>query len=72
MHGKSIHETILDTRLAAAKRKLSETNLPLARIAADCGFGSANRLSHAFFEKFNAYPSDFRARSKGARGRSRR
>ena len=72
MHGKSIHETILDTRLAAAKRKLSETNLPLARIAADCGFCSANRLSHAFFEKFNAYPSDFRARSKGARGKSRR
>ena len=72
MHGKSIHETILDTRLAAAKRKLSETNLPLARIAADCGFGSANRLSHAFFERFNAYPSDFRDRSKAVRGKSRR
>jgi len=71
MNGKSIHETILDTRLTAAKRKLSETNLPLARIAADCGFASANRLSHAFFEKFNTYPSDFRAQSKGARGRSR-
>lgn len=64
MHGKSIHETILDTRLAAAKRKLSETNLPLARIAADCGFGSANRLSHAFFERFNTYPTDSRAQSK--------
>lgn len=64
MHGKSIHETILDTRLAAAKRKLSETNLPLARIAADCGFGSANRLSHVFFERFNTYPTDFRAQSK--------
>ena len=62
MHGKSIHETILDTRLAAAKRKLSETNLPLARIAADCGFGSANRLSHAFFEKFSTYPTAFRGR----------
>ena len=72
MNGKSIHATILDTRLAAAKRKLSETNLPLARIAADCGFGSANRLSHAFFGKFNSYPSDFRAQSKGARGKSRR
>ena len=72
MNGKSIHETILDTRLAAVKRKLSETNLPLARIAADCGFGSANRLSHAFFEKFNSYPSDFRAQSKGARGKSKR
>ena len=72
MNGKSIHETILDTRLAAAKRKLSETNLPLARIAADCGFGSANRLSHVFFERFNAYPTDFRDRSKGARGRNTR
>ena len=72
MNGKSIHETILDTRLAAAKRKLSETNLPLARIAADCGFGSANRLSHVFFERFNVYPTDYRDQSKAARGKSRR
>ena len=71
MHGKSIHETILETRLAAAKRKLSETNLPLARIAADCGFGSANRLSHAFFERFNVYPTYFRDQSKVKRDKSR-
>ena len=71
MHGKSIYETIIDTRLAAAKHKLSETNLPLARIAADCGFGSANRLSHAFFERFNAYPSYFRDQSLVCRGGKR-
>ena len=61
MHGKAIHETILDERLAAAKHRLSRTFDSIARIAADCGFHSANRLSHIFHERFGMYPSDFRA-----------
>ena len=60
MHGKSIHETILDTRLEIVKRKLKQTTAPLSQIAAESGFSSANRLSHLFFERFNVYPSDFR------------
>lgn len=60
MNGKSIHETILDTRLALAKRKLAQTTAPLAQIASECGFGSANRLSHVFQERFGIYPSALR------------
>ena len=60
MNGKSIHETILDTRLEIVKRKLKQTTAPLSQIAAESGFSSANRLSHLFFERFNIYPSDFR------------
>ncbi|MBQ3343774.1 MAG: helix-turn-helix transcriptional regulator [Kiritimatiellae bacterium] len=60
MNGKSIHETILDTRLEVAKHKLKQTTAPLSQIAAESGFSSANRLSHLFFERFNIYPSDFR------------
>lgn len=60
MNGKSIHETILDTRLEVVKHKLKQTTAPLSQIAAECGFSSANRLSHLFFGRFSVYPSDFR------------
>ena len=64
INGKSIHETILDTRLGFARRKLAKTTAPLAQIASECGFASANRLSHLFHERFGLYPSDFRKASK--------
>jgi len=69
MHGKSIHETILDTRLALARQKLAKTTLSLAQIATECGFGSANRLSHLFYERFKTYPMAFRGQSKEAQGK---
>ena len=64
MHGKSIHETILDTRLELAMGKLTKTTAPLSLIASECGFGSANRLSHLFFERYGKYPSSFRNTTK--------
>lgn len=63
MHGQSIHETILETRLALVRQKLVQTNAPLARLAADCGFGSANRLSHLFAERFGLSPGAYRAQA---------
>lgn len=66
MHGQSIHETILETRLALVRQKLVQTNAPLARLAADCGFGSANRLSHLFAERFGLSPSAYRVQARGA------
>ena len=63
MNGKSIHETILDTRLALAKRKLAQTTAPLAQIASECGFGSANHLSHVFHNRFGIYPSASRTKT---------
>ena len=63
MTGKPIHETILDCRLEAAKRKLKQTNAPLSQIAKECGIGSANRLSHLFHERFGLYPCSFRKKS---------
>ena len=64
MHGKSIHETILDTRLELAMGKLTKTTAPLSLIASECGFGAANRLSHLFFERYGKYPSSFRNTTK--------
>ena len=60
MTGKAIHETILETRLENVKRKLTQTTEPLSQIAAECGIGSANRLSHLFHERFGIYPSRLR------------
>ena len=67
MHGQPIHETILETRLALVRQKLAQTNAPLACIAADCGFGSANRLSHLFAERFGLSPSTYRAQATARR-----
>ena len=64
MHGKAIHETILETRLALARERLVQTTEPLVRIAADCGFGSANRLSHLFAERFGLAPTRFRDKAR--------
>ena len=63
MHGAAIHDTILGERLSAAKSRLTNTNDSISRIADECGFGSANRLSHLFHERFGVYPSDFRHQS---------
>ena len=60
MNIKSIHETIIDIRLEAVRRSLQHTTTSLTQIAADCGFASANRLSHLFHERFGMYPSAFR------------
>lgn len=65
MHGKPIHAAILEARLALARQRLVQTDAPLARVAADCGFGSANRLSHLFAERFGLPPGAWRAQAAG-------
>ena len=63
MTGKPIYETILDCRLEAAQHKLKQTTATLSQIAKECGIGSANRLSHLFYERFGLYPCSFRKKS---------
>ena len=63
MTGKPIYETILDCRLEAVRHKLKQTTASLSQIAKECGIGSANRLSHLFYERFGQYPCDFRKKS---------
>ena len=49
-------------RVDAARRLLSESALPVARIAERCGFASSEAMRLAFHRHLNVTPADFRAR----------
>ncbi|MDH3920150.1 MAG: helix-turn-helix domain-containing protein [Rhodospirillales bacterium] len=61
-------------RVQAAKRLITDSDLPLAHIAFEAGFGSLRRFNDAFAKSYKRPPSSFRrARSRGgsAAGRPR-
>jgi transcriptional regulator GlxA family with amidase domain len=49
-------------RVEAARCKLEQTHLLLEAIAAETGFGSAERMQRAFQRLLNVGPQDYRAR----------
>jgi transcriptional regulator GlxA family with amidase domain len=49
-------------RVEAARRLLSDTRLPVKRIAARCGFGSEETLRRSFGRLLASTPQDYRAR----------
>jgi transcriptional regulator GlxA family with amidase domain len=49
-------------RIDAARRLLTDSDMPVARIADRCGFPSAEAMRVAFQRHLNVAPSDFRAR----------
>lgn len=58
--GQTTARFIRDARTEAAANLLSSTDLPLARVAARCGFGTAETLRQAFVDKYGVSPSQFR------------
>ncbi len=49
-------------RVEAARRRLEESDDGVERIAADCGFGSAETLRRAFVRRLRVTPADYRLR----------
>ena len=49
-------------RVEAARRLLSESRLPVKRIAQRCGFGSEETLRRSFHRLIAITPQDYRAR----------
>lgn len=47
-------------RVERARRELSETSVPIARIAVDCGFSDQSHLTRAFRREFGLTPQRFR------------
>jgi len=47
-------------RLEAARRMLTETGTPVARIASRCGFGDEERMRRAFLRQLGVSPSNYR------------
>ncbi len=49
-------------RVEAARRLLSDTRLPVKRVAERCGFGSEETLRRSFLRQLAATPQEYRAR----------
>ena len=49
-------------RVEAARRLLSESRLPVKRVASRCGFGSEETMRRSFLRLLAATPQDYRAR----------
>jgi len=49
-------------RVEAVRRSLEETDTPIKRIAAECGFGQEARLRRAFARQVGTTPAEYRAR----------
>jgi len=62
--GKGIYETIVETRLAVAKRLLSDTDDTLETVAYKSGFPSAQRLQFAIRKESGLTASSFRNKER--------
>jgi transcriptional regulator GlxA family with amidase domain len=49
-------------RLEAARRRLEENDEPVARIAADCGFGTPETMRRSFLRALGVSPAEYRRR----------
>jgi AraC family transcriptional regulator len=58
--GTTPHQYVLGLRLAKASSMLRDTVVPIAAIAAQCGFQSASHFSVAFSDRFGMRPSHYR------------
>jgi transcriptional regulator GlxA family with amidase domain len=60
--GQTPARAIERLRLEAARRLLSESRLPVKRIAERCGFGSEETMRRSFLRLLSVTPQDYRAR----------
>ncbi|MBW4089533.1 MAG: GlxA family transcriptional regulator [Proteobacteria bacterium] len=60
--GMTPTQAVEQLRVEAARRLLSESRLPVKRIAARCGFGSEETLRRSFLRRLASTPQDYRAR----------
>ncbi len=65
--GLTIKQAITRHRLDTAQSMLIATDLPVASIAFDCGYGSLSSFYAAFEQRFHTSPADFRRRFSGQR-----
>ena len=58
--GKSILQTIIETKITEAKKMLQSTSLPVSDIARRCGFSSANYFKNVFVRTVGESPRAWR------------
>ncbi|MBM7784942.1 GlxA family transcriptional regulator [Tenggerimyces flavus] len=66
--GLTLGKYVRQARIEAAAQLLASSDLPVARVATRCGFGSAETMRQAFVDRFGIPPSRFRATQVGVAG----
>ena len=67
--GRTLQKEIWRVRLQRAKEMLIETDLPVAEIAARCGFSEPQRMTEVFGRELGVAPGSFRQSHRLAGGR---
>ena len=67
--GQSILSTIMKIRLDEVKRRLRDTNTPIAKVTAACGFRGENYVKKLFKSRFGVSMTEWRAQSSSAVGK---
>ena len=62
--GVSPHRYVLAARLDLARKLLTQSTLPIARIAAECGFSSQSHLTASFRAAHSTTPAQYRAHTR--------
>ena len=60
--GRTVHDEIRRVRMERACRLLTETDLPIARVAEASGFGRVSYLAQSFRQAFDVTPARYRRR----------
>jgi LacI family transcriptional regulator len=63
--GRSLHDDILEVRLAEARRLVTTTDLPLKEVAPRAGFRSITYMTTLFRRRFDTTPAALRTASQG-------
>jgi transcriptional regulator GlxA family with amidase domain len=61
-HGTTPAKAVEVLRVEAARRALEETQAPIKRVAAICGFGDEERMRRSFLRRLGSSPVDYRRR----------
>lgn len=67
--GQSPHQAVMDLRLGQAQALLRDEGMPLAEVAAACGFASQQHLTQVMRRRLDVTPARYR-RERGAGGRT--
>ena len=66
--GTSIYQYIQRRRLEQAAEKLTETDMPIVRIAYEARYNSQQAFTHAFRQKYFCSPQTYRRKHKSVGG----
>ena len=67
LQGESVYEAMLRVRLEEVKRRLRQTNAPIAEITAACGWENPIPPKALFKKRFGMSMRDYRAKAKSSR-----